>query len=220
VFKKLLPLFFPAYLFFVGFNCCAGTTGAAAPQHSLYAGGLGGFGSTTWNGLVPAKENQNMALVLSTPLQVREGGLVWGLFTGFEFSPYFAVEAGYTKYPEAKVYFDTMSLFSFNNNGLHVLNTQTETVNLMGKIMLVIPNSKIRVFSSAGIAEVHRKDFLIDQWLLSPTFGVGFNFRLSDHLMSEIGGNYTAGFGDSQLEPTSSYIPFLYSASIRLAYIF
>ncbi|WP_298624251.1 outer membrane beta-barrel protein [uncultured Legionella sp.] len=218
--KKLLPLFLLVSLFFMVVNCNAGTTGTAPPHHSFYAGALGGFGSTTWKGLVPTKENQNMALILSTPIEVTEGGGVWGLFTGYEFSPYFAIEASYIRYPEAKVFFDSMSLFSFNNDGKIELHTKTETVNLMGKIMLQIPNSKIRVYSSAGIADVHRDDFLINQWLISPTFGAGLNYRLTDHLMTELGANYTAGFGESQLEPTSSYIPFLYSVSIRVAYLF
>lgn len=218
--KKQLALFLSLPLLFIFASCNAETKGTEPKQRSFYAGALGGFGSTTWRGLVPTKENQNMALILSTPVEVNEGGAVWGLFTGYEFSPYFAVEASYIKYPSAKVFFDSMSLFSFNNNGKLLLTTDAESVNLMGKVMLVIPNSKIRVFSSAGIAGVHRKDFLLNQWLASPTFGAGLNIPMTDHLMAELGGNYTAGFGESQLEPSSSYIPFLYSVSVRLAYFF
>lgn len=220
MFKIKFPLFLLMQLCFISFSCTAGTTGTDVTRHPFYVGALGGFGSTTWKGLVPTQENQNMALILSTPIEVNEGGTVWGVFTGYEFSPNFSIEANYTHYPEAKVFFDSMSLFSFNNNGQLVFNTQTETVSLMGKIMLLIPNTSIRIYSSAGIADIHRDDILINQWLVTPTFGAGLNYRIMDHLMVELGGNYTAGFGESQLEPTSSYIPFLYSVSLRLAYLF
>lgn len=198
----------------------AGTMADRAFKHPFYLGVVGGTGSTTWEGLVPSQENQNIALSMSTPIHVHEGGNVWGFLTGYEFTPYFALEANYLHYPDATIHFDSMSLFSFKNDGLLEFTTQTEMFSLIGKIMLIIPNSKIRVFSSAGFAEVHRKDMNKNQWRASPTFGVGFNYHLTDHFMGEFGGNYTAGFGESQLNPADSYFPFLYSVSLRLAYCF
>ena len=220
VFNKQFPFVLIVPLICVSLSCFAGSTGTVQNHNPFYVGALGGFGSTTWKGLVPATKNQNMALILSTPIEVSEGGNVWGLFAGYELSPYFSVEANYMHYPDAKIYFDSMSLFSFNNDGLREFTTETESVNLMGKIMLIVPNSNIRIYSSAGIADVHRDDLLVNQWLLSPTFGAGINYRVTEHFMAELGANYTAGFGESQLEPTTSYIPFLYSVSLRMAYFF
>lgn len=189
-------------------------------KRSLYAGAIGGFGSTTWEGLVPSQKNQNSAINMSTPIRVSEGGGVWGLMAGYEISPYFALEANYTHYPTASIGFDSMSLFTFDHDGLEQFDTETESYGLSAKVMLIIPNSNFRVFSSAGIANLHRKDLILDDWRLTPTFGLGVNYRLSEHLMAELNGNYTAGFGESQLNPTDSYFPFLYSASFRLAYFF
>lgn len=188
--------------------------------HPLYLGFMGGFGSTTWGGLVPSHANQNLAISMSTPLNVREGGSVFGFMAGFEVNPYFAIESNYIRYPRADIYFDTQSLFNFTYNGRTQFNTTTETAGVLAKIMLVIPDTLMRVYSSAGIADIHRQDMIVDDWRLSPTFGLGMNYRISEHLMGELAGNYTAGFGESQLNPTDTYFPFLYSMTLRLAYCF
>lgn len=198
----------------------SGESQSVSFNRAFYIGLLGGYGSTTWRGLVPTKENQNLALNLSTPIHVTEGGGAWGVLAGYEFIPAFALEASYMHFPKADVFFDPESLFSFNNNDLVTLRTRTETINLMGKIMLPILNSAFRIYSSAGIAGVHRSDILEKNWRASPTFGVGINYRLGTHIMAEIGGNYTAGYGESQLSPTDSYFPFLYSVTARLSYRF
>ena len=189
-------------------------------RHPFYVGGFGGFGSSTWYGLVPSRKNSNGAIMMSTPTDAEEGGHVWGGVFGYEFIPYFAVEASYTQYADAIITFDQMSIFSFKHNGLHSFVSHTDAVSFMGKAMFFIPNTLVRVFSSAGVADVHRRDMLLDQWKLSPTFGFGVNFHLTPSLMGEVGGNYTAGYGESQLNPTQTYIPFLYSMTLRLAYCF
>jgi hypothetical protein len=222
--KKLLSLMFLQSMFLQFFfssvfgqdvNAIKNTV-----QHPFYLGAMGGHGSTTWTGLVPSQKNQNLALNMSTPIDVKEGGNVWGVVVGYEFIPYFALEASYMRYPDARVTFDSMSLFSFTNDGLAQFLTHTESLNVMGKIMLFVPSTKLRVYSSAGVANTHRNDMLLNQWRVSPTFGVGVNYHITDHFMGEIGANYTAGFGESQLNPTESYFPFLYSISLRLAYCF
>jgi hypothetical protein len=217
VFNKKILLLLLLPLTSTSLECQAKTS----IDNSFYVGAIGGYGATTWEGLVPTSQNQNLAVSVSTPISVTEGGGVWGLFTGYEFTPYFALEASYMSYQTAEVFFDpATSLFSYNHNGSTEFSTDTETVSLMGKIMLIIPKTKLRVFSSAGAARIHRVDILDDEWHLSPTFGIGVNCQLSSHFMAELGGNYTAGFGESQLNPADSYIPFLYSASLRLAYMF
>ena len=207
-----------ATLFIFPIFCQASTTNQS--RHPLYVGALGGFGSTTWFGLVPSKANQNIAITMSTPINSQEGGQIWGALGGYEFNPFFAIEGNYTSYPRATVIYDPFSIFSFNNDGATRLYTDTEALSIMGKVMLVIPKTEIRVYSSAGIANVHRKDIILDQWRSSPTFGVGVNFPITEHFMGEVGGNYTAGYGESQLDPTDTYFPFLYSVSLRLAYRF
>jgi hypothetical protein len=90
----------------------------------------------------------------------------------------------------------------------------------MAKIMMVIPTTTIRAYSSIGLAEVHRSDEIKDLWMGRPNFGVGFNYDITDHIMAEIGGTYTAGQGQSELNPVQDYFPFLYSIIARIAYRF
>ncbi len=190
----------------------------AAFKHPAYFGLSGGYGSTTWQGLVPSDINKNEAISISTPVTVNEGGSVWGAFAGFELTPYFALEAGYMRYPNAIISFDEFSLFAFDHDGLLDLYTHTETISVMAKVMLFIPKTDVRLYSSAGAAEVHRWDNMTESRRISPTFGVGFNYPVSEHVMAEIGGNYTAGYGESELNPAKDYVPFLYSGVFRLAY--
>ncbi|OCH97411.1 outer membrane beta-barrel protein [Legionella jamestowniensis] len=205
-------------LFSYPLSSLANTHEKISPSSHLYIGAMGGYGSTTWEGLVPTRENQNMALSMSTPVKVREGGGVWGAFTGYEFARYFALELSYLDYPDAEVSFDPMSLFSFLNGNRVSFKTKTETVDLKAKIMLQIPKTSIRAYSSVGIAGIHRNDILVNQWRATPAFGAGFNYQLTNHWMLELGGNYTAGYGEAQLTPSDSYFPFLYSVVLRLAY--
>ncbi len=106
------------------------------------------------------------------------------------------------------------------NNDQTDLFTKTESVSLMGKFMVFLPRTYVRAYSSVGIASVHREDILADRWKYTPTFGLGLNYHLTEHFMAELGINYTAGFGESNLNPTASYFPFLYSATLHLAYSF
>lgn len=215
--KLLLASILPLYL--CSINSHAGEGGPLFHPR-FYIGALGGYASTTWHGLVPSQENQNLALNVSTPIHTSEGGGGWGAFIGHEFSPSFAIEFSYMHYPKAEISFDSSSLFSFENNESTTFSTKTETVSLTGKIMLPIYNTSLRLFSSAGAAGVHRDDLLVEDWRLSPTFSVGLNAPLGEHLMAEIVGNYTAGYGESQLNPVNTFFPFLYSVVARLAYFF
>lgn len=186
----------------------------------FYIGVIGGYGSTTWDGLVPKDSNQNSAITISTPIDVKEGGGVWGGYAGYEVTPFFAFETMYMRYPYAQVFFDPFSIFSFEHDNQIEFNTFTETLSVMGKISLIVPNTKVRVFSGVGLAGLHRDDDLLNAWRLSPTFEAGFNYRLTDHIMAELAGVYVAGYGESMLNPTVCYFPFLYSLSARLAYFF
>ena len=189
-------------------------------RHPFYVGVMGGYGSTTWNGLVPTKNNQNAAVTISTPVIVSEGGATWGVLLGYEFTRNFALEGTYTQYPRASISFDEFSLFTFDHDGLQHFISDTETVNLMAKFMLAVPQTNLRVFSSLGAAGIHRNDIIVNGWMLSPTFGFGVNVLFDDRLMGELTGNYTTGYGESRLSPADSYYPFLFSLTLRIAYLF
>ncbi|WP_367606175.1 outer membrane beta-barrel protein [Legionella sp. W05-934-2] len=188
-------------------------------NHRFYFGVLGGAGSTTWRGLVPNLENQNMALSISTPIEAKEGGAVWGGFVDYELSPYFAMEANYIRFPNATVTFDPWSLFAFNNHGQTQLTTKTDTLSVLAKVMMKIANSNWRLYSGAGVSRLHRRDFVVDKSSYSPTFIVGMNTPIHPHFLAEISGQYTAGYGESNLNPSDTYMPFLYAIMVKLAYV-
>lgn len=206
--------------------CCFSTlTFSAAVNegqilHPLYFGALGGYGSTTWEGLVPSLKNQNPAVSMSAPIKVEEGGGVWGVFLGYEMIPNLALEGSYMEFPDARVRFDPISLFSFEQNGDTYFITHTEAFSLLGKVMIPIPKTNFLLYSGAGAAAIHRHDVLMReaQWRASPTFIIGLNYHFNSHWMLEFGGNYIAGFGESQLNPSTTFFPFLYSGYFRLAY--
>ena len=187
-------------------------------SHPFYVGLESGYGSTTWGHLAP--KNPNVAMSLSTPTSVSEGGSVWGIFAGYEFIPQFALEANYMHYQAARLYFDPYSLFTFDYDGLTELTTRTETVSLMAKIMLPIAQSGIRIYSSIGVGAVHRYDDIKNIWRANPAFGAGVNYNFTEHWMGEIGANYIAGYGEAELDPTRDFVPFVYSVFARLAYRF
>jgi opacity protein-like surface antigen len=215
--KKIIIWLFSVCSCFFYFSCYADTSLNDKFHNRFYAGLTGGYGSTTWNGLVPNEPDSTMSV--STPVSVSEGGFAWGLFGGYEFIPQFALEASYMHYQAARLYFDYVSLFSFNYN-MTELTTRTEDVALMAKIMLIIPTTTIRVFSSVGVAMVHRYDDIKNIWRARPTFGAGFNYNFTDHWMGEVGINYVAGYGQAEMNPAQDYIPFLYSAFLRVGYRF
>ncbi|STY29603.1 Uncharacterised protein [Legionella wadsworthii] len=218
MYNKKSKLFIFSFLFLSSSFCFSETD--SLPKHPFYIGAIGGWGSTTWKGLVPTKENQNVALMLSTPIDVDEGGSVWGVLGGVEFTHFFALEMNYMRLPEANIHFDSISLFSFDHDGLETLTTQTETISIIGKLMVPIPHSSMKIFSGVGVAGVHRKDIVVDDWRPGPTFSVGINSELTERLMGEIAGTFTAGYGESQLNPTDTYYPFLYSVAAHLIFRF
>lgn len=205
-------------LLFFNYSVFAG--GPVANSHPCYFALSLGYGSTTWAQLVPTLENQNFAMRLAAPIGVTEGGFIWNGALGFELSNLFALEANYTHYPSVNIVFDTDSMFSFVNDGVTNLYTHTETMNFMAKFMVYIANTQIRAFSALGVAGLHRRDIIIDHWRLAPTFSAGFNYKSDKSFMIEFLGNFTAGYGESQLNPTDVYFPFLYAAMVRFAYFF
>jgi opacity protein-like surface antigen len=191
-------------------------------KYPFYAGITAGYGNTTWQGLVPDPNKNAAAMVFATPIRADEGGVLWGAAAGYEFNPYFALEGSYSRYPNAKVTFNpdpTISYFTFSHQ-ISNLNTHTETVAINAKIMMIIPHTTIRAYSCLGPAGIHRYDQIRERWRVTPAFGAGLNYNFTDHIMGEFGVNYTAGYGVSEMSPAEDYLPFLYSAFLRVAYRF
>jgi len=220
VFKRIQPFYWVFVCYFLLFSNTYADVANHQFKYPFYLGVTGGYGWTTWQGLVPEGKKKNFAMAMSTPKNVTENGGLWGLFAGYEFLPSFALEVVYLRYPNAKIEFDLDSIFSFEHDDLTIFTTRTETIGLMGKIMMTIPCSDIRVYSSFGYSEVHRSDAVKDNWVGSPSFGAGLNYNFTPHIMGELGGIYTAGKGESELSPAEDYFPFMYAVFLRLAYRF
>lgn len=215
--NKLKKISFSILTFCFSLSCFADyKTTIEENNHPFYIGVRGGYASTTWANLVP--KDMNEALSTSIPIRVSEGGSAWGFYGGYQVIPTFAVELSYMNYPTANLYFDPDSFFTFQHDGITELRTHTSRIGLLCKFMLAIPHTPLKAFSGFGPAEVHRRDAIVDRWRLSPLFGAGFTLDINPHLTAELGTEYVAGYGLSELDPANHYFPFLYSVFLGVAY--
>lgn len=183
-----------------------------------FIGAAGGFGSTTWQGLVPNSEHQNSAMSLSTPIDVQEGGGLWGGVAGVEPFQNFQIQFDYLQYPKATVYFDKDSLYSIDNNDSTEFSSTTHTWSIQGKFLVPWEDTKLRLFAGGGVAWMARRDDLLEQDIVTPTFALGLNYLINPRWMVEGVFSYTAGYGESELNPSAHYMPFLYGVFARLMY--
>lgn len=186
-------------------------------KHPIYIGLDGGYGSTNWNGLVDAKYAKDGSDV-SVPTSAKDGGFVWGIFGGYEFYPYFALEANFKRYSNAYLKFDDSNIY-FDFTPTH-MTTRTINFNIIAKVMLPIGNTGIRFYSDLGPAYTYRWDSLANTGHMAATFGAGFNYNFQSHWMAQLGFDYTTGSGKSDNTPVKEYFPFLYSLTAGIAYRF
>lgn len=191
---------------------------ATKVEQSFYLGALSGYGTTTWDGLVPSANNRNAALDMSLPIDAKEGGYTWGFFSGMRISQHFFVEASYKHFPKALVRFDPDSIFAMTNDNQTELSTDTDEVSLLGKLIVEVPNTALQVFSGVGLSWVHRKDMLYRDARYTPTFSLGTQYQLSKKMFLQIDADYTIGYGESQLNPADAYVPFLFAILAKIAY--
>lgn len=186
-------------------------------KHPFYVGAQIGYATTTWKHLV----SEDMSLWGTTPLHVKEGDLSWGIFIGYEFEPQFALEAEYLRLPTATLAFDKqMSIYIYRDH-IQRLRTKTDVMTVHGKFMAPLASLPIRIFAIAGIAIIHRTDFLADtKSNVGADFGAGFNFNVSPHVLAEFGFEFFTGQGVTEYEPIRNFIPFLYTLHFKLAYRF
>lgn len=191
--------------------------GDAKTTHNMafYVGGTFGYGTTTWKYLID-KTNQDDNT--STPTRVIEGGSVWGLFTGYEFNPSFALEAQYTHFPDADIQFDKGSIYTFMDN-VTQMDSKTDAYSLAMKIMTPVFRTRVNVFAEAGAALEHRDDLLAEtDTNVGAIFGAGFNANIIPNIMAEVAFQFYTGSGKSEMTPVYDYMPFLYDVTFRLAY--
>lgn len=185
----------------------------AVKNDPFYLGFTVGRGSTNWSGMVD-KHAITDDSDLSVPVRAEDTGFVWGGMAGYEFSPLFAVEFNYRHYSTSELHFDDMNQYFETAQNMP---SRTQSINLVAKVMVPIFRTGFRFYSELGPAYTYRRDVLANTGHMAAAFGGGFNLNITTHLMTQIGFNYTTGYGKSETAPVKDYFPFLYSVDFSLA---
>lgn len=214
---KYYSLGLAASLFLISTNCQA--VSDEIFSHPLYFGIGAGFGTTTWYALVPKSSKHNVAMAMSTPKHANEGGGAINVFTGVDITKTFGLEFGYFHYANAKINYQADSLFQLDH-GISSLVSRTENYYFMTKFMVQIKDTAARAYSGIGLGLLHRIDQVNNHYRKTPSFTIGANYNIAEHWMADLNGNFTAGYGASELCPADDFMPFVYSIVARLAYRF
>lgn len=207
------------------------------PKKRIYFGINVGGGSTEWKYLVDTTDPNDPSY--TTPAAVSEGGASWGLVLGYDVSKNFAIEAQYMQFANADITLAPINspYVDQNGNPIPSIVSQTEAFSLSGKFLAQIAKTHLRAFAAIGAGMVERTDPLVNYQVganpppysnytgknssiscVTPYLSTGLVYSLSRHWMVESGFQYYTGFGKSQLDPMSSFIPFAWDAYGRLAY--
>lgn len=216
--KKILTAFIFSILSLPVFadTSCVDAIAQWMNTRPLYIGFSTGYGNTNWSGLVDP-DAVNDGSDGSTPINATSGGIVWGVFGGVEFSPYFSLQGNFKRYPDAKLLFDQYNLYFPQATEI---TSRTTNYSVIGKFMVPILGSRLRAFSDLGPAYTYRHDVLYDKGNWAVTFGGGFNFLVTHHLITELNFDYTSGNGKSNTLPVDDFVPFLYSINFAIGYRF
>lgn len=198
------------------FNICfaeAGVQDEKAEFNSLMVGFSLGYGDTDWSQI----SNQEDPIVQATaPTHAEDGGAAYGAWVAYQFSPRFLLEAAFTRYPNTTVYFNTdRSIYDFES-----MLSKTETYTFTGQFIVPLLKTNIYAFADAGAALTHRYDRIAAAWKWGPSFGIGLEYDFNSRFMSEIGFQYSTGYGEATAKPVEDYVPFTYfvylSIGVRL----
>lgn len=206
------------------------------PDYKFYVGGGLGYGNTGWTELVDY--NNDPLTDLSAPTSAQTGGLSYEGFIGYNVAENFAIEARYTQYPQATLGFAHLNLGELidelihenlpipyipvpNFYGVYRLPTNLGAYGLVGKFFIpAFPKYHIKAFMTLGADYTVRQDQLGTVTSLSPTFGMGMDWRFSRRFKATAEFEYVTGNGASTANPVVQYVPFLYNFDIRLSYLF
>lgn len=207
---------------------------AAQVEHPFYMGASLGYGSTDWSELVNHDSNPSDAsqVLNAAPESAEDKGRDYGFFVGYTFTPNYALELTYRRFQTSYIHFDTDYSQYYTNNNVQIANFDSSTYNysLLNKFIWNVTDN-FGLFSDFGPGYTHRYDILAGasngtsngpQGLgqLVATFGAGANYEITPHFMATVEGDYSTGWGKSELYPVDNYVPFLYSVDFKLAYRF
>jgi len=233
-----------SYLLCVLFSSCfissiaAESTSVLFPSKKIYVGVNMGGGSTEWKYLVDTSDPGSPSV--TTPSAVSEGGPSWGVVLGYDVSKNFDIELQYMQFANASIkLFSSGPYMDQNGNPITSITSRTDAYSLSGKFLAQLGHTHMRAFAAIGVGTVERSDPLVNYQVnanpppfsnytgksstiscITPYLSSGLVYSLSVHWMIEGGFQYYTGFGKSQVDPMSSFIPFAWDAYGRLAYQF
>lgn len=194
------------------------------PTKNVYFGVNMGGGSTEWKYLVDTIDPRDTSV--TTPSAVTEGGPSWGIVLGYAVNKNFALEAQYIRFADAKI-----NLYSDSPYPIANMISKTDAYSVSAKFLAQVWQTHLRAFAAIGAGLVERRDPLVgfdsnkpfsgadkQTSCITPYLSSGLVYYFMHHWMVEGGFQYYTGFGKSQLDPVSSFIPFAWDAYMRLAY--
>lgn len=206
------------------------------PSKVFYFGVNLGGGSTEWKYLVDTTDPGDPSI--TTPTSVTEGGPSWGIVIGYDLNKNFAVEAQYMQFANADIQLSPFSTYKDQNgNQILSITSQTDAYSISGKFLAQVAHTHMRAFAAIGVGIVQRSDPLVNYQAgdnpppfsnytgtnhhtscATPYLSTGVVYSFTRHWMLESGFQYYTGFGKSEVNPVSSFIPFAWDAYGRLAY--
>lgn len=186
------------------------------PGH-WYAGLMAGFGSNDW-GSVTAKTD-NLEVTAFNLTSYSGQGASFGVFVGYQPFKRFAIEAQYLHMPQSTLALPYLNAYyPLDQN---VFNSDMDLLSVIFKIFVPFSaTSPWRIYGDAGASYQMRSDKIAKKAVFLPTFGAGLNYFINEQWMAEMGFAYTPGYGKSTETPLYHFLPEIYTANLKLAYVF
>jgi opacity protein-like surface antigen len=186
-----------------------GISGTAfAADNGFYLGAQAGYANTGNTIAFSKSDLNNSGLFDSVKTHNDNDVFTGGAFLGFQFTPNFATQLGYTKFANTKSDF-TATSGPVTVQGNATLKTQV--VDLVGKVIYPVPCSVVGLYAKAGAAYVDMSadgnsnvsvpgyspvqiaNANDDTHAIRPEFGAGVSFDLSPNLVADVGYTYIDG---------------------------
>lgn len=193
-------------------------------DHRFSVGAIAAWGSTNWSMLTPYCQGDEACLAAmenSMPVEAADTGFVWGVKLGYQIVENFAVEAVFRRFHDSVVNFAKWN--SYDNLPVGTPSTVHSSVyaySLLGRFFAPMFGSRFYAFATAGPTVTHRKDMLTHRAHVNLSFGIGVGRVFWDRIQTEVAFFYSTGFDHSNMTPADSYMPFLLSLGIEVAYRF
>lgn len=202
-----------------------------------YIGVNMGGGSTEWKYLVDKVDAGNPST--TTPSSVTEGGPSWGVVFGYALNKNFAIELQYMQFADSHVQLPQgSSYYDQYGNPLAGFVSKTDAYSLSAKFSAQVAHTKMRAFAAVGGDLVQRTDSLVGYRTnnappysnytgqnhttsaVAPYLSSGLTYNFTPNWMVEGGFQYYTGFGVSEVNPVSDFVPFAWDGYARMAYAF